>query len=147
MAGKAKSAAAPYSGFVTSGCKLPLATANDGDRLDEGRVVRSPHAARPAGSPQEVARAKLIGLNSSVASMPRVRPAPRRGVARAKQKAGTKHQCNLNSASTSLSSAGRISFECATVTLNSLPSSVAFQKSRNDLSLGKRGATSYSCQI
>ena len=56
-------------------------------------------------------------------------------------------QWSLNSEPISLSSAGRISSEWATVTRKSLPSSLAIQKSRNDCSFGKRGAESYSCQM
>jgi hypothetical protein len=54
----------------------------------------------------------------------------------------TVDQCNRNSPPAARISAGRISFECATVTANSGPSSVVCQNERNFLRVGKFGQRS-----
>jgi len=49
------------------------------------------------------------------------------------------NQCNRNTPSTACSSAGLMSFECATVTANSGPSSDFSQNARKSFSAGKFG--------
>ena len=69
-------------------------------------------------------------------SAPRRRLERRRLLSDRRRRGG---QCTLNSAPTRRTSAGVSSLLWATVTLNSLPSSFAVQKSRKLFSLGKRG--------